>query len=474
MKNQRNCVDLISFLPQYETNSICEGINTLNYQVRLIESKQWIENGLINQSQLSVIALPSSDVKYEKIYQKIQHETSTFDYLVLFCEPINDSFLPIVTSCQECCRWPCEHYELTLRLNRLSAKVIAKAETADLARQTHQPPCQKKWTDLNLVGSSSIFVKTLAFIEDAANCDAPVLIEGETGTGKEMAARGIHYRSLKNDYPFIPVNCGAIPDNLIENELFGHEKGAYTDAKQCQPGLIEQADGGTLFLDEIEALSAKGQVALLRFLEEHKIKPLGGKIYKDVNVRIITATNEPISELVNQGSFRQDLMFRLNLLHLKIPPLRERTSDIQSLASHFIEKFRIHYQTPEKKLSVKTVEWMNRHPWPGNVRELENFIHKQFILNEDIFSEERENLVPTLERRKLIDRRLNFALKNSFNEAKQSVINRFEEQYLTDLMKRTNGNVSQAAKDAQKERRALGKLLVKNNINPSQFRNKTE
>ncbi len=196
------------------------------------------------------------------------------------------------------------------------------------------------WKNLNLIGHSSIFLDTLLFINKASDCDAPVLIEGETGCGKEVAARAIHYLGCRKDFPFIPMNCGAIPDQLIENELFGHEKGAYTDAKQSQAGLTEQADGGTLFLDEIEALSTKGQVTLLRFIEDNVIRPLGATKSRKVNVRIIAASNVCLSELVAKGLFRQDLLFRLNLLHLNLPPLRNRKGDIQSLAEHFMQKYR--------------------------------------------------------------------------------------------------------------------------------------
>ncbi|NOY71661.1 MAG: sigma-54 factor interaction domain-containing protein, partial [Gammaproteobacteria bacterium] len=154
------------------------------------------------------------------------------------------------------------------------------SDVDELKKQLNSDPDFERWAKLNLIGSSPVFRKTLTLINNASSCDAPVLLEGETGTGKDMTARAIHYLGARRDHPFIPLNCGAIPDNLIENELFGHEKGAYTDAKQWQSGLIDQADGGTLFLDEIEALSLKGQVTLLRFIEDQKIKPLGGRVYK--------------------------------------------------------------------------------------------------------------------------------------------------------------------------------------------------
>jgi DNA-binding NtrC family response regulator len=319
------------------------------------------------------------------------------------------------------------------------------------------------WKNLNLIGQSPIFLDTLAFIKKASACNAPVLIEGETGCGKEVTARAIHYLGCRKDFPFIPMNCGAIPDQLIENELFGHEKGAYTDAKQSQVGLTEQADGGTLFLDEIEALSTKGQVTLLRFIEDNVIKPLGAIKCRKVNVRIIAASNVCLSELVAEGLFRQDLLFRLNLLHLNLPPLRKRKSDIQPLAEHFMQK----------RFHPDALAWMDDYQWPGNVRELENFVHRSFLLSEhpEIIQPViiQEN-VQSSSRRKLFERRQKFKFDASFGEAKDHAMAHFEHRYLTFLISGSNGNVTRAADTAQKERRSLGKLLKKHDINPGKYR----
>ncbi|MGZ8183417.1 MAG: sigma 54-interacting transcriptional regulator [Methylobacter sp.] len=331
------------------------------------------------------------------------------------------------------------------------------------------------WKNLNLIGQSFMFLNTLTFIKKTADCNASVLIEGETGCGKEVAARAIHYLGCRKDFPFIPMNCGAIPDQLIENELFGHEKGAYTDAKQNQEGLAGQADGGTLFLDEIEALSSKGQVTLLRFIEDHVIKPLGANKSRKVNVRIIAASNVCLSELVTQGQFRQDLLYRLNLLHLNLPPLRNRKADILPLAEHFMHKFRRQYQQPDKRFHPDTIAWMNAYHWPGNVRELENFVHRSFLLSKDVEiipSDIHHDDKQPHSRRKLFDRRQNFQFDAPFNEAKSHIINHFEQHYLTWLISSSQGNVTQAADIAQKERRALGKLLKKHKIDPVQYRNK--
>jgi DNA-binding NtrC family response regulator len=175
---------------------------------------------------------------------------------------------------------------------------------------------------MSLIGNSPVFRKVIRLIEKMAGCDAPVLIEGETGTGKEVAARALHYQGKRHGKPFIPVNCGAIPDALFENELFGHSKGAFTDAKENQPGFVALADSGTLFLDEIEALSPKGQVTLLRFMQDQQYRPLGGGRELNANVRMITASNADLAWLTEHGEFRKDLFFRLKILHLELPPLR--------------------------------------------------------------------------------------------------------------------------------------------------------
>ncbi|MGH8552044.1 MAG: sigma 54-interacting transcriptional regulator [Methylococcales bacterium] len=318
-----------------------------------------------------------------------------------------------------------------------------------------------------------MFLDTLSFIKKVSNCNAPVLIEAETGCGKEVAARAIHYLGCRKDYPFIPINCGAIPDHLFENELFGHEKGAYTDAKQNQMGLTEQAHRGTLFLDEIETLSPKGQVTLLRFIEDNTIRPLGAKETRKVDVRIIAASNVSLSDLVSKGLFRQDLLFRLNLLHLNLPPLRERRGDIQCLAEHFMEKYRHQYRQPMKRLHPDAIASMNDYHWPGNIRELENFVHRSFLLSQDaeIVSTDVGPIdQPINPRGQFMEGGQNVNFDASFSEAKNQAISRFERRYLTWVLSKAKGNVTVAAEIARKERRSIGKLLKKHTIDPALYR----
>jgi len=311
-----------------------------------------------------------------------------------------------------------------------------------------------------MIGNSAAFMTLLRQIAKIAHTDACVLIEGETGVGKELTARAIHYLSARRSKPFISLNCGAIPESLIESELFGHTRGAFTDAKTNRSGVISQADGGTLFLDEIDSLPCKGQVALLRFLQDRRYRPVGQSAELVSNSRVIAATNQPLQDLVERRAFRSDLMYRLNILRLQVPPLRERKTDIVLLARHFLKVYCERYGLPVKSLHSSSWVWMMRYDWPGNVRELESVIHRNVLLSEDheIIIDE---CVPQLQSQPSPSSIHEFL---NFQDAKARAIAEFERGYLSKLVKETHGNVSAAARLACKERRSLGKLLKKYGI----------
>lgn len=319
---------------------------------------------------------------------------------------------------------------------------------------------------VNMVGVSPAFHRLESLMGRIADCDAPVLIEGETGTGKELAARSIHYLSARSGMPFVPVNCGAIPDSLVENELFGHRRGAYTGASECHRGLVAQAGGGTLFLDEIDALSPKGQVTLLRFMQDQEYRPLGSAQSENANVRIIAASNADLLKLADLGNFRSDLLFRLRVLSVEVPPLRARHGDVEVLASHYLRQFSQKYGKPMKSLDRDTLAWMNGYAWPGNVRELEHLIHREFLLSDDVvLSIPRKG--GDEDRRRGPDRR-SMDVGVDFGAAKAQVVAEFERKFLRELLVRTQGNVTQAAKLVGKERRALGKLIKKYGLDRQQ------
>lgn len=232
-----------------------------------------------------------------------------------------------------------------------------------------------------IVGTSLKIKMIYKLIDEIAPADVTVLLEGESGTGKELVARAIHRRSYRNDMPFIALNCGALPENLIESELFGHEKGAFTGAVQRKKGRIEQAHRGTLFLDEIAELSLTSQVDLLRVFEEQKVTRVGGLEKIDVNVRFIAATNKNLEDFCSQGGFREDLFYRLNVIRMTLPPLRQRKEDIPELASAFLNKFLAKYGKEIKSIDRNTMEALKDYSYPGNVRELKNIIERAVVLS---------------------------------------------------------------------------------------------
>ncbi|MCF7805985.1 MAG: sigma-54 dependent transcriptional regulator [Candidatus Marinimicrobia bacterium] len=231
----------------------------------------------------------------------------------------------------------------------------------------------------NLVGESKAMEEVFKTAEKVALSDAPVLVLGETGTGKEELAKAIHHNGYRSEEPFVPVNCGSIPENLIESELFGHEKGAFTGADRRHIGSFEQANGGTVFLDEIAELPLQVQVKLLRVLQEHQIQRVGGEQIIDLDIRIIAATNQDLREMVENGTFREDLYYRLNVVSITMPPLRNRNGDIDMLAEHFLIELS---EGQQVRLSDEVYELFHRYPFPGNVRELRNAIQRALVMND--------------------------------------------------------------------------------------------
>jgi two-component system, NtrC family, response regulator GlrR len=308
-----------------------------------------------------------------------------------------------------------------------------------------------------IVGESAAHARMLAQLQRIAGSDAPALIEGETGSGKEVAARAIHYDGGRRAGPFVPVNCGALPDTLIESELFGVERGAFTDARRSRRGLVAEAAGGTLFLDEVDALTAKAQVTLLRFLQDQWYRPVGTTREERTDVRLIAAANRPLEALVQREMFRADLLYRLKVLTLEMPPLRERGDDVELLALHFVARFAAKYGAATKRIDAATLCWMRGYAWPGNVRELENWVHRQFLMCDGPWLSQVSAAAPP-------DDRTSVGVPVTFQVAKAEAVCRFEREYLQQVLAQAQGNVSRAARLACKERRAFGKLLKKHGL----------
>lgn len=312
-----------------------------------------------------------------------------------------------------------------------------------------------------IIGQSPLFLAEVKKIPAVARCDANVLISGETGTGKEVCARAIHYLSPRMSKPFMPVNCGAIPLELLENELFGHKPGAFTSAHSSQRGLIQDAEGGTLFLDEIDCLPLLAQVKLLRFLQEKEYRPLGSTKVCQGDVRVIAATNIRLEEAVKAGNFRQDLYYRLNIIPFVLPPLRERRDDVPLLASHFLSKFAAEYDKPAIGFSPDAIQTLVLFDWPGNVRELEHIIERAIVLTDHEIIQKADIVLPCSETR---------VPQESFHEAKARVVAQFESTYIQSYLLAHQGNITKAAQAAQKNRRVFWQLIQKHHINPQIYK----
>jgi two-component system response regulator GlrR len=310
---------------------------------------------------------------------------------------------------------------------------------------------------LGLHGQSPAFLAELNKLPPMAQCDVTVLISGETGTGKELVARAIHYLSRRSEHPFVPVDCGAIPPELAESELFGHERGAYTGASTRTPGLIASAGQGTVFLDEVQALPLSVQAKLLRFLQEHEYRPLGSSDVRKADVRILSAANCDLREQVRRGDFREDLFYRLNVIHVHLPPLRHRTEDIVLLARHFIAKYAARFDRAVPDLSPDAVQRLLVHDWPGNVRELEHVLEAAVVLC--------GGGVIGVEDLRLADGRRQ-AEDLSFREAKARAVHDFERNYLIQMLRASGGNITAAARAAKKNRRAFWELIRKYRLDP--------
>ncbi len=334
---------------------------------------------------------------------------------------------------------------------------VRKAAGAGAARPVEYPPTRNKLALAQLIGQSPVFRAAIDRIPAIAACDAGVLITGETGTGKELCARAIHYMGQRTRRPFVPLNCGAIPADLVENELFGHVAGAYTGAHNRQQGLVAGAECGTLFLDEVDSLPLAAQVKLLRFLQSKEYRPLGSTRTLTANVRLIAATNANPAEAVRSGRLRQDLYYRLSVIPLQLPPLRERKEDIPQLSAHFLHRYAREFRKPVPVMPEEVMQRLMRHDWPGNVRELENVMARMVALA--IEQTLRLEHVDLPDEEEASD-------PHSLRAAK----GRFERDYVVQKLRSCGGNISQAARAAGKNRRSFWELIRKHRIEVDKLR----
>ena len=347
---------------------------------------------------------------------------------------------------------PFDYDELLLQIRNCTEKSGLSKEVKRLRNLV-----EERYSFENIIGKSEAIGKLLEQVAQAAQVDSFVYISGESGTGKELVAKSLHLASSRKNGPFVAVNCAAIPETLLESELFGYEKGAFTGATQSRRGLLAQAEGGTFFLDEISEMPLTMQAKLLRVLSEMVFYPLGSTRTVKVDTRLVAASNKNLEEEVKQGRFREDLFYRIHVIHLKVPPLRERKEDIPLLTRHFFKKFADKMKKDAIGFSQGAFRKLMAYDWPGNVRELENCVESAVAMtNKRIISEDLLLQGKALSPTGLM----------AFKDAKTE----FEKQYLTHLMEITEGNVSQAAKLAGKYRADLYELLKKHDLDPEKFR----
>ncbi len=319
----------------------------------------------------------------------------------------------------------------------------------------------------NIIGKSREIKEVFEMIENVSNTDANILITGESGTGKELIARSIHAHSSRKSNPFVPVNCGALPENLFEAELFGYEKGAFTGAMQKKIGLLEYANGGTFFMDEVCEMNSNLQVKLLRVLQDHNLRRLGGNELLKVNFRIISATNQDPEKMLKEDKLRKDFYYRLNVIHIHLPPLRERKDDIILLAEYFLDK---NIKAVGKNIlgfSDEVKEIFESYSWPGNIREMENIVERAVALAKTKFITIEE--LPEIFR-PVKTNGLTVNKEYTLAEVKQKITSNIERRYLLSLLEKYKGNVTKVSEEAGMTRRNIHRLLKIHGLDPEKFR----
>ena len=315
----------------------------------------------------------------------------------------------------------------------------------------------------NIIGNSQAMQEVFDLIAQVSKSDATVLVRGESGTGKELVAHALHYNSHRAERPFIKVNCAALPETVIESELFGHEKGAFTGAISTRQGRFERANGGTIFLDEIGDLSPTTQIRLLRVLQEREFERVGGNDTIHSNVRVIAATNRNLEQLVETSRFREDLYYRLNVFPIHIPPLRDRKSDITLLADYFTEKYGKQFNKQMKRITTPAIELLTIYHWPGNVRELENCIERAILISSDDVIH-GHHLPPTLQSAESTGTQLHSTLDEALDN--------LERELLLDALKSTKGNMAKAARLLGITERVIGLRIAKHELDPKHYKGK--
>jgi DNA-binding NtrC family response regulator len=351
-------------------------------------------------------------------------------------------------------------------------RVRKALERSLLLKENQKLQKEKKGSFGKLIGESPAMEAVFQKISMVAESNVTVLITGESGTGKDLTAQSIHYLSQRNESPYIPINCPTVPEHILESELFGYRKGAFTNATRDKKGLFQEADQGTLFLDEIGDISPTIQTKLLRVLQEREIKPLGDTKSVKIDVRIIASTNRNLHQKISDGEFREDFFYRLNVFTIELPPLRERITDIPGIAGHLVTKHCKNLNRPEKRISEKLMTRLMQQSWPGNVRELENALIQGILSAEsdtitcsDI---SLDNPAPSALPLDHLDQ--DTLHKLPYKEAKEEMLTQFNHNYIGAMLSLSGGNVTKAAKRCRLERQALQQIMKRFQISADRFR----
>jgi DNA-binding NtrC family response regulator len=356
---------------------------------------------------------------------------------------------------------------------RRSAERVLAGRRLDAEHELLRRQIERPYTFEEIIGASPGMRRVYDTIEQVAGSNVDVLVLGETGTGKELVARAIHRRSQRSSGPFVPIDCGAIPDNLLESELFGHERGAFTGADSRRIGLLEFADGGTVFLDELGELPLLLQAKLLRTLQERRIRRVGGREEVEIDIRIVAATARDLGSMVRQGFFRQDLFYRINVVRIELPPLRNRGDDIGLLAEFFANRHSREIGRPISGITPESYQVLRQYAWPGNVRELQNVIRRGIALSKASLiglDDLPDEVVAAAGQRDIGERGAGGTV--GYFQLRDEHVARFERQYLNDLLTRHRGDVQAAAREARLPRGTLYRLMKNHALDSAEFREK--
>lgn len=399
---------------------------------------------------------------------------------------VRDAVSALKAGAQEYLEKPLSHSQLA----GLLAKLPLTTSSVPIQAATSPAPSAESLQfgeGREMIGRSKAMKEVFTLIRKLSKVDTSVLIRGESGTGKELVARALHANSDRARGPFVAVNCGAIPEALIESELFGHEKGAFTGADRKKPGRFQHAAGGTIFLDEIGDISAAMQVKLLRVLQEKMFTPVGGNVEVKVDVRIISATHKPLEDMIQKGEFRSDLFYRLNVLPITIPPLRERWEDIESIGQHLIEKYNITHSREILGFDEATLKSLKSYPWPGNIREFENVIEHAFIVEptnhitmsslpphiqkaQNLDNAGKPSEHPASERAAGQENGEKPPFSTDFSDLKYPILKeRFEKEFIQKALKAFKGRINQTAEHTQMTKVTLLRKLEKYGIDPKVY-----